>query len=493
MLADAVAAWRQALGCANVRLAGEGRREGLRTFGQSANVAATLLPGSAEEVSAALAIASRYRIQVHPVSRGANWGLGSRAPLTDGGVVLDLSRMTGISSLDARDGIVHIEPGVTFRDLHAYLSANAPDYVLPTIGGPVTASVLANALDRGDAIFCDRWSSVSDLDVVLADGARIQTGHASGSSLAGRGVAPAGGMVEGLFSQSNLGVVTGGWLRLEPAPDSLSGWIVEIGERERLPAFVDAWRDLQREGTVPDRSLTLWNGIKRLAKTSRRIDHNAGRLAAAQLDDWHCSGFLAGETPAIVALRDERFRSRMAPLVRALSHHPLRARSTWQPHGAEIFATPKQANLRTVYWREDHAPPLDAMDPDSDGCGLIWLCLALPLDGKAILDLATLCRERLAAADIDLNLGVEAASFRTALAYVTISYRRDGAVADEAALDAYSDLLKRCLEEGFAPYRLANGAPLPAAIAESARATLLRRIRDGFDPAGILSPGRAGV
>src|SRR5690606_6838808 len=109
--------------------------EGLRTFGGNARVAATLLPGSAEEVSAALAIASRHGIHVHPVSRGANWGLGSRAPLTDGGVVLDLSRMTRISGLDARDGIVRIEPGVTFRDLHVFLSANAPDYVLPTIGG----------------------------------------------------------------------------------------------------------------------------------------------------------------------------------------------------------------------------------------------------------------------------------------------------------------------------------------------------------------------
>src|SRR5690606_22864476 len=251
--------------------------------------------------------------------------------------------------------------------------------------------------------------------VVLADGTRVETGHGPESPLAGRGIAPAGGMVDGLFSQSNLGVVTGGWLRLAPAPDSVSGWIAGIGARDRLPAFVEAWRALQREGTVPDRSLTLWNGIKRLAKSSRRADHPAERLAAAQLDDWHCSGFLVGETAAMLALRDERFQSRIAPLIGMLSHYPLRADGAWQPHGADVFATPKQANLHTVYWREDAAPPLDEMDPDRDGCGLIWLCVALPLDGKAILDLATLCRERLARADIDLNLGVEAASFRTAL------------------------------------------------------------------------------
>ena len=492
-LAAALDAWRQALGTAHVRTAtDDGQSEGLRTFGRPAHVAATLRPGSPDDVSAALAIASRHGVPVHPVSRGANWGLGSRAPLADGGVVIDLGRMAAITRLDARSGIVHVEAGVTFRDLHAWLGEHAPDYFLPTIGGPVTASVLANALDRGDAIFCDRWSSVSDFDVVLADGTRMATGHPAFSPLAGRGIAPAGGMVEGLFSQSNLGIVTGAWLRLQPTPDSLSGWIVDIGARERLPAFIDAWRDLQREGTIPDRSLTLWNGIKRLAKTSRRADHAPDRIAGAQLDDWHCSGFLAGETADILGLRDRRFHARIAPLARRLSHHPIRTGGSWQPHGADIFATPKQANLRTAYWREDAAPALDAMDPDRDGCGMIWLCLALPFEGHAILDLATLCRERLARDDIDLNLGIEAASFRTALAYVTISYRR-GADADTAALAAYEDVLALCGAAGAAPYRLANGAPLPAGLAGETRTAMLRRIRDSLDPAGILSPGRAGV
>ena len=328
---------------------------------------------------------------------------------------------------------------------------------------------------------------------MLADGTRIETGHPCGSPLAGRGVAPAGGMIDGLFSQSNLGVVTGGWLRLEPLPDSLSGWIVEIGARHRLSAFIDIWRDLQREGTVPDRSLTLWNGIKRLARTSRRADHPAELLDAAQLDDWHCSGFLTGETAAILSLRDERFRTRIAPLARGLSHYPLRAGGTWLPGGAEIFATPKQANLRTVYWREDASPPLDEMDPDQDGCGLIWLCLALPLDGHAILDLAAFCRERLARDGIDLNLGIEAPGFRAALAYLTISYRRDGAAADARALGAYEDIMDGCLDRGFAPYRLANGAPLSRRLTDVSRNAVLRGIRHGFDPAGILSPGRAGV
>lgn len=494
-LAAALDAWREALGGGHVRLPvpeNDCWREGLRTFGASVRVAARLLPGTAAEVAHCLAIATRHGIGIHPVSRGANWGLGSRAPLRDGDAVLDLSRLTGIDGLDTRHGRVRIEPGVTFLQLHARLKDRVPDYFLPTIGGPVTASVLANALDRGDAMFCDRWSSLSDLQVALADGRLVDTGHMPQSALCGLGIAPAGALLDGIFSQSNMGVVTGAWLRLEPVPNSVSGWVARIGTREGLPAFIDAWRDLQRAGTLRDRSLTLWNGIKRLAREGPRHRHDPDRLARAQLDDWHCSGFITAESPDILTLREGLIEQRLGSRALSAGCYPLRSGGVWQSGASDIFATPSQANLRTVYWRERMLPEPDAMDPDRDHCGLIWLCVALPMEGAAILDFAERCHARLARAGMDLNFAVEAASFRVALCYITLSHARSEA-ADRAALDAYENLMALCLDLGHAPYRLANGAPLPERLRATPRNDSLRRIRAALDPAGILSAGRAGI
>lgn len=493
--ASAIEAWRSALGAEHVRLPaadGDSCREGLRTFGAPARVVARLLPGTAAETAHCLAIATQHGVGIHPVSRGANWGLGSRAPLRDGDAVLDLSRLTAIDRLDARQGLVYIEPGVTFHQLHTYLKGRAPDYFLPTIGGPVTASVLANALDRGDALFCDRWSSLSDLQVALPDGSLIETGHGAGSGLAGLGIAPAGALLDGLFSQSNMGVVTRAWLRLEPVPDSLTGLIARIGPRERLPNFIDAWRDLQRAGILRDRALTLWNGIKRLARDGPRHTYEPDILARAQLDNWHCSGYIAAETPEILALREGLVGARLGARALSADRYPLRAGGVWQPSAENVFATPSQANLRTIYWREAIIPEPAAMDPDRDRCGLIWLCLALPFEGAAILDFAERCHERLARAGMDLNFAVEAASFRVALCYITLSYVRS-AEGDAAALEAYEDLMALALAKGHAPYRLANGAPLPESLRHAPRNDGLRRIRGALDPAGILSEGRAGV
>lgn len=489
----ALAAWREALGADNVRPENpDSPTQGLRTFGVAARVLATLLPGSADAVSAALAIASRHGIGVHPVSRGANWGMGSRAPGTDGGVVLDLSRMTAISGFDARNGRVHVEPGVTFIQLFEFLGAQDCDYFLPTIGGPVKASVLANALDRGDAVFCDRWHAFSDFEVILADGTRLETGFGRESPLAGGGIPPAGAIVEGLFSQSNLGIVVGGWLQLEPVPANLTGWMLHVGKRENLVPFIERWRTLQRQGTIPDRSLTLWNGVKLMGRSAQRKDYAEADIEKAQLDGWYCAGFVTGETPAILDARNQLLNTGLAGTVEGGEAVTLRAEGQWAEGGEEVLATPNEVNLHTVYWRHPALPALADMDPDRDGCGMLWACLAMPFEGEAILDFSVWCHARLKAAGMDFNIGLEAASFRTALSYVTLCYERSPE-ADAAALDAYADILEYALDKGFAPYRLANGAPLPARMRETGRNGLLQRIRAVIDPQGIVSEGRAGV
>jgi 4-cresol dehydrogenase (hydroxylating) len=486
-LSAALVDWSNALGESHVRLNDPAApSEGLRTFGRPAIVPATILPGSADEVAEAVRIAARHGIGLHPVSRGCNWGLGSRAPNRDGDVVIDLSRLDRISGFDPRDGVVHVEPGVTFRQLFEFLSTQESDFFLPTIGGPVMASVLANALDRGDAVFCDRWKSISDLSVVLPDGTMLETGHGEGSPLAGRGVPLAGPLIEGLFSQSGFGIVTGAWLRLEPLPGNISAWLIDVGSRDHLPDFVSAWRDLQRTGTVPDRSLILWNGIKFLARNGRRADYDAAEIEAAQLDRWQCSGFVVGESAAVLVAREELMRTRLAAAGTAFQRFDIRTNGQWCEDAEGVFATPRQTNLRTVYWRHAEPPQLDTVNPDRDGCGLIWLCLALPLDGSAIRDFSIWCRNRLQRADMDFNIGLEGASFRTALAYLTLSYTRSAA-ADASALQCYDDILAHALALGFQPYRLANGIATQPASGNETRARYLKILHKNLDSQGLIA------
>src|SRR5262245_53126957 len=91
------------------------------TYRTTQTIPAIVRPRRREDVAACLRIAADCRISLHPISRGRNWGYGSRVPSRDGAVLLDLSRMTRILAFDERLAYVTVEPGVTFRQLHRFL------------------------------------------------------------------------------------------------------------------------------------------------------------------------------------------------------------------------------------------------------------------------------------------------------------------------------------------------------------------------------------
>ena len=121
-------------------------------------------------------------------------------------------RMNRIVSYDEQNAVMTVEPGVTFEQAAEFLRQQGSGLYLTAIGGPPDSSVLANALERGDGVgpMGDRAKYWTGLEVVLPKGECFHTGlEAFENSLSGKlaqfGLGPA---LEGLFLQSNLGIVT---------------------------------------------------------------------------------------------------------------------------------------------------------------------------------------------------------------------------------------------------------------------------------------------
>ena len=74
---------------------------------------------------------------------------------------------------------VTVEPGVTFAALHAFLRARGSRLFASTTGGSPHASVVGNALERGDGSgpYGDRLQHACALEVVLPTGEVVHTGH----------------------------------------------------------------------------------------------------------------------------------------------------------------------------------------------------------------------------------------------------------------------------------------------------------------------------
>ncbi|WP_430787906.1 FAD-binding oxidoreductase [Actinoplanes sp. G11-F43] len=175
---------------------------------------AVVWPRTVGEVQRVMRGALATRTPVVP--RGAGTALTGGSAAGSGTVVLDLSRMDRIVEIRADDGVAVAEPGVITADLDRAAAAHglryAPDPAsleLSTIGG----NIATNAGGLRCAKYGVTRDSVLGLDVVLADGTLISTGRGTLKGVAGYDLT-------GLFtgSEGTLGVVVGATLRLRALP-----------------------------------------------------------------------------------------------------------------------------------------------------------------------------------------------------------------------------------------------------------------------------------
>ena len=166
------------------------------------------------EVQSVVRLAAEYTVPL--VTRGAGTGVSGGAHATVGSVVLNLTRMNKILEINAADEIARVEPGVINGDLNAVAAEHglmfAPDpasYKISTIGG--------NIATNAGGLRCAKYGVTRDavlaLDVVLADGTLIRTGHRTFKGVAGYDLTS-------LFvgSEGTLGVVVGATVRLKYLP-----------------------------------------------------------------------------------------------------------------------------------------------------------------------------------------------------------------------------------------------------------------------------------
>lgn len=500
-LSAALAEWSSLLGPQWVVPTGAPLEEAERTtFATSQRILALLRPGNAEEVAGCLRIAQRHRVPIHPVSRGRNWGYGSRVPAGGDCVLLQLERLDRIVAYDDRLGTLTVEPGVTFEQAHRHLQAQRARFFLTTIGGPPDASLLANALERGDGRGpnADIFAHVCALEVILPTGERVETGLGRfGNSRAQHGYRwGVGPSLDGLFSQSNLGVVTRLTLWLTPRPASYRevSWALE--DDAQLPPLIDALQSLIAEGTVRA-SAFVWNELKALSITRQYpFAQTRGRvpLPPPLLEEWRQGfGRWAGSTglyaasPALGTALEARVYEVLEPVVSRLKITELPADGE-----SPMLGTPSDANLAMAYWRK-RTPVPASPDLDRDRCGFLWSSVAVPFVGEEASAAQGIAQRVCRMFGLEPNLALLAPVSRCLYLVSALVFDREVAGEDEKALACLKALERELAAAGYLPARLGIASfPENHPTVDDSR-EVLRRLKLAVDPANVLSPGRYGL
>ena len=158
------------------------------TFRTTQRVPGVIYPGIREEVQECVRIANRYRVPVYPVSTGKNWGYGSRVPVTDGCVIMELKRLNRIVDFSEELAYIMVESGVTIQQVVDFLDVRGARVALGVGRGPPDDSLIANTLERGIAgsPTGERCASICALEVVLPTGKIVHTAFSCFENAKGR-------------------------------------------------------------------------------------------------------------------------------------------------------------------------------------------------------------------------------------------------------------------------------------------------------------------
>jgi glycolate oxidase len=167
-----------------------------------------------EDVQAVVGACAKHGAPI--VARGAGTGVSGGAHASPGCIVLSLERMNRILALNPDDETAVVEPGVINADLNDAAAVHGLMYA-PDPASFRTSTLGGNVATNAGGLRCAKYGvtrdSVLALDVVLADGSLIHTGHQTFKGVAGYDLT-------GLFvgSEGTLGIVVGATLRLKYLP-----------------------------------------------------------------------------------------------------------------------------------------------------------------------------------------------------------------------------------------------------------------------------------
>ena len=480
---------------------------GRTTYATHQRLAAIVRPGNVAQVQAVMRVANEHGVAVHPVSGGRNWGYGARVPIADGAVLLDLSRLDRIVAYDDELGSVTIEAGVTQATLAEYLHAAGDRFRIDANGSSPRSSLVGNLLARGfgATAYGDHVSAACGLEVVLADGSLVHTGYGAfpGSRVAGLDRWAPGPMIDGLFSQSNLGVVTKLTLWLMPVPERVETVMFEMDDLDSVAACCDAVRRFRLDGTIRG---TFWLGNHWRVVTALRhfpwekdppLSAADGDTLARQMGISRWTGFvpLYGSAARVAvdrrAVRAElRRKARRVTCFddRILEGAEASPRTRFAASLYQAYSGRLVTGLPRAYWRK-HTPIPNEPDPDRDKVGFIFCTAAVPLRGADVAEASAVAEAVIEHHGYEPAINCIGTRDRLVQLLASIAYDREVPGADQRAMGCYSELAAKLAGLGFTPFRLGVHSMTEMDKAEPNYTSVLRAIKAALDPDGIVAPG----
>jgi 4-cresol dehydrogenase (hydroxylating) flavoprotein subunit len=477
------------------------RRYGENTMpGGDRPPAGVVYPASTADVQLIVRAANAHKVALYPISTGNNIGLGSRSASASGQVVVDLGhKMNRILDIDEKLAFAVVEPGVSYQTLYDELVRRGNKLMVDVTSGPPQGGMIGNALDKGAGYspYFDHFGFSCGLEIVLGNSEVLRTGdgaldskdlinwHTSKYSF--------GPILDGLFTQSNYGIVTRMGVWLLPRPPAVRSFHFTFPDDDDLETIIELCRPLKLSNFVPtlfrvsnDLYLCGSEGESPEYRTSggKHSISDEGRRHLRErhgLGAWNVSGAFYGPSAAAMEPQIQRVRDMFGQSGKAryIAHEDAALIPPLQVAINAFSGVPSRGELGLLKWRP--------------GGGNIWFLPGTPMVGSVANDFQRLCRKIYEAFGLDYTvMNVCSARFARGLHVLTFNREDDD---ERARADA---CYRKMSEEVGARGVFVGRAPVDYHDFHMRQAMPAFRdacsgIKAALDPNGVIAPGRYGI
>lgn len=468
---------------------------------------AAVAPHSVEQVQQVVRVANTYKIPIWTISTGKNLGYGGSAPLLSGSVVLDLKKMDRVLEVNEKNHYALVEPGVSYFDLYRYIQDKGLK-VWIDVPDPGWGSLIGNSLDRGGGYtpMRDHFDAHCGMEVVLANGEVLRTGMGAlpGAQTWQQYRYGFGPYIDGIFSQSNFGVVTKMGFWLYPVPEGFRSGTVLVPRHDDLVPLIETLNYLMNSNIV--QGTTTIGSPLLMSRTAAQTAGGSGGSALLMVPGgpsieelenigkqnnlayWSCNFSFYGP-PKVIEAQWEYAKEKYSAIPGVKFEE-----------GTE-FKLPLSADqMETAPKRQFGIPNLTIFGMMGRSEGHMWFSPIIPMTGEAVFEAQKVFGQAYK------DMGVP--SVQQIFVFPSSFFPRSFVILcgfpiahdvekNRRNREIFKGLVKVAAEHGWGEYRTHTAFMDTVANVYSFNNHALRRfhetVKDAVDPNGILSPGRCGV
>jgi len=471
-----------------ISMAPQSAKENLTEY-QAPEIIAELRPTSKKELAAILTLAQEENFKLYPISSGYNWGLGSKLPVEGPAVLVNLSQWKSIEVSENLEYAI-ISAGVTQEDLNNYLQKHQLALKFPLTGSSKSTAIVGNILDRGASAFFHRRQRLLGLEILLPSGKWLQTGlwHFHKTSTSPPPLYYAAGIgpdLNGLFTQSNLGIVSRAVIQLQPKNTALL-FFADFQEEQLIP-IIQKLRQLRQDNMLNE-GVLLTNKNDPRTSEGNPFHYNG---------QWTLIGSFSGGSSLLEFLQTE-LSLQLAQYCQKIEFIRSDSKSTCRHPYQEVLrdlynGIPSDYSIHTMAkLQQTSVQSAEDVDTNKKFPGMAVALLAVPFHGASCLELMELIYE--ISLDLKVRPFYNLASLdeTTFEGFFRVYFDRNDPQATKNAKKWSQRVLQEAAEKlSIFPYRLSTEQmPHFCQNTEDSFWETVGQIKNNLDPQNLISPKR---